>query len=70
MTRQEADQMALAFLRDHGSHTMGRIDDEGALSAALTFLDLEKRGLVRRVNFGGGLLQFSLTAAGEAQLQQ
>jgi diaminopimelate epimerase len=47
---------------------MGRIDDEGAFAAALTFLDLEKTGRVRRVNFGNGHIQFSITEAGRAHL--
>jgi hypothetical protein len=68
MSARKAEFQALEFLRDHGPHTMGRIDDEGAFAAALTFLDLEKTGRVRRVNFGNGHIQFSITEAGRAHL--
>lgn len=69
VTRVDADRMALEFLRDQGPHTMGRIDDEGALAAMMVFLGLEKLGHVRRTDFGGGHLQFAITPAGRAILE-
>jgi hypothetical protein len=56
----------LEFLRDNGPHTMGSIDDEGALAAALVFMGLEKQGFVSRANFGGGRVQYAITPAGRA----
>jgi len=64
ITRNQADLMALEFLRDSGPHTMGPIEDEGAIGAMLIFLDLTKRGLVSKTDFGGGNLQFTITPAG------
>lgn len=62
--------MALAFLRNNGPHTMGPLEDEGAVAAALIFFDLEKAGLVHRANFGNGNLQFSITEAGRQALSE
>lgn len=68
-TRADADVQALVFLRDHGPHTLpSPIETEEALCAALIFLDLERRGLASRIDFGNGHIQFSLTAAGRAVL--
>lgn len=64
LTRADADLMALRFLRDNGPHTLGPLEDEGAVAAAIVFLDLTKRGLVSKRDFGKGYLQFSLTPNG------
>lgn len=67
VTRDDADRMALEFLRDHGPHTMPNpLDTEEAMCPCLLFLDLEKRGLVSRTDFGGGHVQFALKPAGMA----
>lgn len=66
ITRDAANLMALRFLRDNGPHTLGPIEDEGALAAAFVFLDLTKAGLVTKHDFGRGYLQFSLTPDGVA----
>lgn len=68
LTREEADLMALAFLRDHGPHTMEPIEDESGLGAALIFLELERKNLVTRTDYGGGRLQFAITDVGRAAL--
>jgi hypothetical protein len=63
-TRADANLMALRFLRDNGPHTLGPIEDEGSLAAAMILLDLTKAGLTAKQDFGKGYLQFSLTSAG------
>jgi len=70
ISRHDADAMALRFLRDNGPHTIGRIEDDGALAAFMCFLDLEKRGRVSRTDFGNGQVQFAITDAGRAALEQ
>lgn len=63
--RQNADLMALRFLRDEGPHTLPNpIETEEAVCAAMIFLDLEKKGLVSRANFGNGFVQFAITPVG------
>jgi len=65
ITRAEADLMAVRFLRDEGPHTLPNpLETEEAICAALIFVDLVKRGLASKINFGGGFVQFSLTEAG------
>ena len=64
-----ADLSALLFLRDNGPHTMGAINDEGAVAAALVFIGLEHKGLVSRSDFGGGHVQYAITPAGRAALE-
>lgn len=60
-----AEQMALVFLRDGGPHTLPNpLDTEEAFCAALMFIDLERRGLASRTDFGGGNVQFAITDAG------
>lgn len=64
-TRADADRDGLIFLRDHGPHTLPNpLDSEEAICAALVFLDLSKRGLATRINFGHGNVQFSISEAG------
>ena len=66
LSRADADLLALRFLRDHGPHTLPNpCDTEEAICAALVFLDLERRQLVSRNDFGGGFVQFALTKAGQ-----
>lgn len=69
ITRQDADAMALRFLRDNGPHTIGRIEDDGALAAFMCFLGLEKLGHVSRTDFGNGQVQFAITDAGRLYLK-
>jgi hypothetical protein len=66
ITREDAERMALEFLRE-GPHTMPNpLETEAAICACLMFMDLEKRGLVSRTDFGGGNVQFALKPAGLA----
>jgi len=68
-TREDAELMALRFLRDGGPHTLPNpLDTEEAFCAALIFIDLEKRKLASRTNFGGGNVQFAITDAGRRAL--
>lgn len=68
-TRAEADQMALRFLDQEGPHTMPNpLDTEEAICACLIFLDLEKKGLVSRTDFGGGNVQYAITTNGRLAL--
>lgn len=64
MTREECDLMALEYLRDGGPHTIGVIDTEEKMGAALVFADLRNRGLVATANFGSGMVQHTITKAG------
>lgn len=68
ITRQNSELTALAFLRDHGPHTMGPIGDDGAFAAAIVFSDLAQSGHVDRTSFGNGHVQYSITAAGLQRL--
>lgn len=64
-TRAEAEQMGLRFLDQNGPHTMPNpLDSEEAICACLIFLDLEKKGLVTRTDFGGGNVQYAITDHG------
>lgn len=66
ISREAADRMALEFLRD-GPHTMPNpLETEEAICACLIFMDLEKKGLVSRIDFGGGTVQFAIKPAGLA----
>lgn len=64
MTREEVDIMALRYLRDNGPDTPGVIDSDEKLAAWMVYVGLVGRGLVSSSNFGGGMVQFSITAAG------
>lgn len=69
ITRKEADIMALTFLRDVGPDTIGVIDSEEKIAAALIYAGLVQRGLASSTNFGGGNLQTAITAAGVRELE-
>jgi hypothetical protein len=64
ITRPEADAMALRFLRDNGPHTMGPIESEEAMAAALIFIDLKREGLATSAKMAHGYVQWSITDAG------
>jgi hypothetical protein len=67
--RQKADTLALEFLRDEGPHTMpSPLETVEAIAAAIVFLDLMKEGLVSKIDFGGGRVQFAITEAGRRRL--
>lgn len=64
ITRREADLMALRFLRDNGPHTIGPIEDEGAMCAVLVFADLKKLGYTASTKLAHGYVQWRITEAG------
>jgi len=66
--KTEAHDMALSFLRDNGPHTMGPIETNEELAAAIVFVDLLGAGYVSKANFGDGFLQFAITDQGLRRL--
>lgn len=66
---QNHDRMALEFLQRVGSDTIGVIDNEEKMAAALIFVDLRKRGLVV-ASIGENGPTYRLSNAGRAALRE
>lgn len=60
----KADLVALGFLQKYGPHTMGVIDTAEAAAAAWVFRRLRRAGLVSKIDYGNGHVQFAITPAG------
>lgn len=59
---------ALTFLGVFGPHTIGIIDSEEKLCAAMTFVHLRDAGFVSMTDFGDGMVQAAITIKGRAIL--
>ena len=60
--------MALGYLRHNGPHTIGVIDSEYKMAAAMVFIDLKSKGLVLS-GLGENGPTYHLTDAGRAALR-
>lgn len=67
-SRAEVDLMALRFLAATGGDTMGVIESEEELAAALLYVDLKKRGLASSVSPERGTVVWTITEQGRAEL--
>lgn len=56
----KAHQAALEFIRLCGPHTMGPIQSDEEMCAAMTFIQLREMGLTKSTNLGSGYVQWSL----------
>ena len=70
VTREKADQIGLRFLRDGGPHTLGPIESEEALAAGLLLIGLVKAGYATSTKLTPGYVQFAITDAGLAHIQE
>lgn len=62
-------EMVALQLLARAPHRVGTVDDMGKMAAALTFVDLERRGLVQKCTVGEDPL-WALSPAGEAVLRR
>ncbi|MHB9879120.1 hypothetical protein ACSMXM_05600 [Pacificimonas sp. ICDLI1SI03] len=65
----EMDLLALEFLKRHGPHTVGLVDDDEKFAAAFVFLSLQKRGHVI-AGIGEDGPAFRITPKGVAALHR